>query len=386
MVFMDKFKKMLWCEKNCKRVKKNILSSILLIMIALNCIGCESYKKSSQAITKGAAVEAVKESGFCNVSIDPKVELLSVVQYIADDPNIIKEKSNLDNNQIKYSEDISKYFSKYKDEPVVSLYKQMMSNGFSYDCPPNVMLYVDNNLKLLDNVPNDIIDRSSGKETLVKFLDLLDDFRNKSKFDEFYMSHIEYYKDSVLNIKRRVDKSGCIEKIIKYYGYEQNSFNIIVQILSSGGYGIRVPGKDGKFDVYDFMVVPNDDIDFAQLITHEFGHSYINPLTEENINEVNKYNNLFTPIKEKMSKQAYPEWEYCVNEHIVRAVTYRIIEDLYGSNASMKYINHDIGRDFIYIKSLSERLKEYENNRDKYPTFKEFYPRLIDDFKELSNK
>ena len=365
-------------------MKKSIVSFVLLIMIGLNCVGCESNKKSNQGVTDENVVQAIKQNGVCNVSIDPKVELLGVVQYIADDPNIIKNYSD----NYKYSDDISKFFSKYKDEPIVSLYKKMRNEGFSYDCPPNVMLYVDNNLKLLDNItlPDDIIARSGGKETLVKFLDLLADFRKKSKFDEFYNNHTDYYNSIVSSVKNKVDKIGCIEKLIKYYGYEQNSFNIIIQPLSSGGYGIRVDAKDGKFDVYDFMVVPNDDETFAELLIHEFGHSYVNPLTEENINEVNNYSNLFTPIKENMSKQAYPYWDYCVNEHVVRSVTYRIIYDLYGADASQKFINQDTAKDFIYIKSLSKRLEEYENNRDKYITFKDFYPRLLDDLKELSDK
>ena len=41
---------------------------------------------------------------------------------------------------------------------------------------------------------------------------------------------------------------------------------------------------------------------------------------------------------------------------------------------------------FIYIEEISEKLKEYESNRDKYPTFNDFYPRLLDGFKDLSNK
>lgn len=372
-------------------MKKTLLCFLLLISIALNCIGCGSDKKSSQPVANEVSMQAVKESGLCNVSIEPNVELLGVVQYLADDPNIIKSFKDNDSkhfNEIKYSNDISKYFSKYKNEPVVDFYKQMNSKGFSYDIPPSLMLYVDGNLKLLNNItlPDRIIQNSGGKEDIVKFLNLLADFRKKSKFDEFYNDHTGYYKAIVSITKSEVDKIGCIDKIKKYYGYDQNSYNIIIQTLSIGGYGVWVSKEDEKEDAYDFMVVPDDCEEFAQLLTHEFSHSYINPLTKQNINEVNKYSNLYEPIKESMSKQAYSYWEECVNEHIVRAVTYRIIYDLYGADASNIYIDEDTSKNFIYLKALSERLEEYEKNRDKYPNFKDFYPRLIDVFKELSDK
>lgn len=368
-------------------MKKNISCFILLMMIIVNCIGCQNNSISKQAINNEIVAKSIKESGICNVSIDLKVELLGVVQYLADDPNILKEIKN-NSGVEKYSEDISNYFFKYKDEPVVDFYKQMRELGYSYDRPPMTMMYVDDNLKLLNNVtlPDYIINSAGGKEQIVKLLDLLTDFRKKTKFDEFYMNHTDYYSSIVSKVKNRVDKIGCVEKLIKYYGYKENSYNIIIQPLSIGGYAGCVPTKDGISDVYDFMVVPEEDEEFSNLLIHEFGHSYINPLTEKNINEVYKYANLYLPIKESMSKQAYGNLSECVNEHIVRAVTYRILYDLYGSDVSRSYINLDESHSFIYIKSLSERLGEYENNRNTYSTINEFYPRILDELKELSDE
>ena len=263
----------------------------------------------------------------------------------------------------------------------------MRSKGFAYDTPPRAMLYVDSNFKLLDNIvlPDDIIKSAGGKDILLKFLSLLSDFKNKSKFDEFYMSHTNFYNNIVINVKNRVDKIGCVENLIEFYGYKQNSFNIIIQPLSIGGYAGWTSTKDGKLDVYDFMVVPNDDVEFSNLLVHEFGHSYINPLTQTNINIVNKYNNLFTPIRESMSKQAYGSWDTCVNEHIVRAITYKILYNLFSTKVSQSYIDRDTASNFIYIKALSESLEEYKNNRDKYPTIKDFYPGLLNEFQSLSN-
>jgi hypothetical protein len=368
-------------------MKKIIISLLTLFFISFNLVSCENKNKVSQAavITNDTIAYSIKESGTCNISIEPKIELLSIVQYLADDPAIIKENLSSDNN--KYSDDISNYFSKYKDEPVVNLYKEMLKTGFSYSTPPEAMLYVDDNLKLLTSLtlPNDVVSAAGNEETFIKFLDLLSDFRKKSTFDKFYMSHIDLYKKFVSIVKEKVDRLGCIDKLINYYGYKQNSYNFIIEPLSIGGYAARIPSKNDKFDLYDFMVIPNDDAEFFQMVIHEFGHSYVNPLTEKNINEVNRYSNLFTPIKENMIKEQYSSWDFCVNEHIVRAVAYRNLDTYFNSGISRRYINIDLNRKFIYLDALTEKLKEYENNRDKYKTFNDFYPKLLETLKELSD-
>lgn len=369
-----------------KRIK-NIVIFILSIVFTFNIYGCS--KNNTKDKSQNTLVESVKVSGTCNVSVDFKVELLGIVQYLADDPNIIKDSKKIySKNTQKYNEDIFKYFNDYNDEPAVKLYKKIMKEGFAYDCPPRTMLFVDNNLKLLSDprLPEDIINRSGGEEKIQEFLDLLENFRIKTDFDNFYNIHKEYYSNLVNSVKNRIDKIKCIEELVNYYGYKQNSFNIILQPLSIGGYGGWTELPDGTLDVYDFMVIPNDDQEFSNLIIHEFSHSYINPLTEKNIDVVNKYSYLFKPIEESMARQAYGSWDTCVNEHIVRAVTYRILDKIYSSEVAQEYVNRDMDNKFIYIKDLSKKLEEYENEKDVYPTFKDFYLKELEKFnKQLTD-
>ncbi|MBL4933724.1 DUF4932 domain-containing protein [Clostridium paridis] len=364
---------------------KKVIISLISLFFIFNLISCDKKDSQATVTTTDSTAYSIKESSTCNVSIEPKIELLSIVQYLADDPTIIKENLSSDND--KYSKDIASYFSKYIDDPVVTLYKKMLKTGFSYSTPPQAMLYVDDNLKLLTNLtlPSDVISAAGNKKTLIKFFDLLSDFRKKSSFDDFYLSHIDLYKKLVSTVKEKVDKLGCIDKLIDYYGYKQNSYNFIIEPLSIGGYAARIPSKNDKFDLYDFMVIPNDDAEFFQMVIHEFGHSYVNPLTEKNIDEVNKYSNLFTPIKDAMTKEQYGSWDFCVNEHIVRAVAYRNLDTNFSSGVNRRYIDMDTNRKFIYLDALSEKLKEYENNRNKYKTFNDFYPKLLETLKEFSD-
>ncbi|MCG4587343.1 DUF4932 domain-containing protein, partial [Anaerosalibacter bizertensis] len=93
-------------------------------------------------------------------------------------------------------------------------------------------------------------------------------------------------------------------------------------------------------------------------------------------NEAKKYSKLYIPVKDTMEKEAYGDWESCLNEHIIRAITARFN---YKKDKSLgdNTIEWEKENGFIYIDKLLEKLDEYDNNRDIYPTFESFYPELL---------
>lgn len=173
---------------------------------------------------------------------------------------------------------------------------------------------------------------------------------------------------------------------------EKDEYNIILSPLIMGGYGPKVKTADGKTKVYG-IIGPirsnmSGDIEFSteyvrDIVLHEFSHSFVNPITTKNIDEVNKYKSLYKPISEIMKKQAYADWETCVNEHIVRAVTTRIAYIYEGEAAGEKALKYEKSNGFIYIDNLCEKLKYFEENKNNYASFEEFYPELIEVFKNL---
>ena len=115
------------------------------------------------------------------------------------------------------------------------------------------------------------------------------------------------------------------------------------------------------------------------LIWHEFGHSFVNPVTANHSDRVASQNKLIEPVKENMKSMGYGDWETCVNEHVVRAVHNRLVELHLGSLRSKFWLKLDKGKGFIYIEPLIEKLKEFEIQRDKNNiSFSEFYPELLD--------
>jgi hypothetical protein len=119
-------------------------------------------------------------------------------------------------------------------------------------------------------------------------------------------------------------------------------------------------------------------------IWHEFGHSFVNPLTEKYNDRVEATNKLYNPIEKIMSKYAYKNWSTCVNEHIIRAIHVRLFELHYDSQKAKIMLDNELALRYIYIEPLIEKLKDFEKQRDeKGITFSEYYPELIDLFDSL---
>jgi hypothetical protein len=94
---------------------------------------------------------------------------------------------------------------------------------------------------------------------------------------------------------------------------------------------------------------------------HEFGHSFVNHLLETTCSDLIKSTtSLFEPISEKQRLQGYPEWQYCINEHFVRAgevLIPELMKDMTLSESNLKW--NTMEKNFIYLPFIVEQLRRY---------------------------
>lgn len=351
----------------------------------------EVSTKNSISVVEESLKPVVKNVNGINVIIDPRMELLAVVQALG---TYDQQFDLITNMSFNYKDDIMKYFSNFSKHEAVKQFDTMSRSGFSFDAPPTAMLYLSNplNLEVKKDFDEELKSRAT-KESLNKLAKELKNFAVDTKFQEFFNSHKDFYNSVVEKNAEVIGNSNYISYLEQYYGMKQNSYNIILApMFHSGGFGPKIEAENGLYDVYSIQG-PNslkgnipmfgDKEGFKYLALHEFSHSFVNSLTEENMEEVNKYKKLYEPIKEKMVNQAYTKWDISVNEHIVRAVVARITYINSGSEAYEKVIANEKNRGFLYIDELTKKLEDFEKNRDKYKSFKEFYPELIKAFDKI---
>lgn len=363
----------------------NHTKTLLIIVFIFSLISCDV--SNVEPIYEEPTVEL---NSALKITVDPRTELLAVIQHFTSWAD--KRHTKLD---FDYLESIDSYFKAYSNHPAVVKSEVLTNSGFSFDAPAAFVLYHSNPPEFEQTVPytDYLIYRSGGESNLVDFANKIRDFAVESNFMEFYNEYKNLYEDITTNIVNTINDRDYIEIIENYYGESKRSYNIIpTALFHAGGYGPEVITDEGT-DIYNICGPVGVDGDkpyfggkdyFVFILLHEFSHSFVNPLTNENLTEINECYKLFEPIRTKMEQQNYGNWSTCVNEHLVRANVARFFLHLEGESRKNAILNSEYKMGFIYIKYIDELLDEYEDNRETYTTYKSFYPRIIELFKKLA--
>jgi len=367
---------------------KNIFKFTLLF----NVFVCSLLRGVSIADVQNKNTECPQPS--VKITVDSRIELLATVQFLSDYDKRFRLITRFD---FPYKQHVRKHFSEYKNHPAVKFFDQMSADGFNFDAPPAAMLYLSEPPELTAKLPfTDYLNgRAGGAKRLNKFVELLRDFAQETEFMEFFKAHNATFQQMAANARKKMTDINYAQTLEDYYGMRQNSYNIILAPLFVGGFGPRVEGSDGRYDIYNILGPMNmkdgwptfgSESSFRHIAWHEFSHSFVNPTTAKFGKEIDKYKALYEPISGRMSGQAYSNWQTCVNEHIVRAVTTRLTCREIGSEAGEQALYREKDRGFAYVQALCDSLAGYEKQRDLYPSFVDYYPELVKVFRGLSEK
>lgn len=211
----------------------------------------------------------------------------------------------------------------------------------------------------------DIISNTGYDPNLIQsVIDHVNQFYKTSHFNKVWAS-LEEERAATLELLRQLKPSReFINVMERFYGQSYAHYEIVpsLTLWSGSGFGIRSKEKNKATFVlgplsenYDFT---SDH--FTSLTIHEFGHSFVNHVVEENGSIISQTRHLFDKIKASMRTQGYTNWNTCVIEHFVRAgevIIPEIMGDTATSRANLNY--HMNEKDFIYLDFIVDRLKEY---------------------------
>lgn len=325
------------------------------------------------------------------VAIDPRFELLSVVQQLSD----YGSTGLLNTDDTPYRRELLAWFNSYRTHPAVQSFSQAWKFGFSYDGPMFVMacLSAPPELSLVYPAESCGAERVGGAANLNFWLGQLRDFAAQSRYMEFYTAHREYYAELETHTAALLEANYGAQ-LESYFGWKQKSYQMFLTPLLRGNYGVRIPdgGTFATFAVIGAATRSTETYEFGTaaglkgLLWHEFGHSFINPQVDANAGVLVASESLFAPIADKMKAQAYSNWLTTVKEHVVRAMVARQWSLNDSASAGELEVLAQRGVGFAYVPALVERLKEYEAGRESYATFADFMPRLVAVFDELSGQ
>ncbi|HUF03417.1 MAG TPA: DUF4932 domain-containing protein [Aridibacter sp.] len=364
------------------------LPAVLTILLSVHLLALEPPNVIDRTSSNSGSVDKEREMATgVSVDVDPRIELMSVLQVLTGYMLVTRDDSD-------YKQEVLQSFSSYSEHRAVKMYAEMSARGFAFDVVPKLFISLTKppDLELRVSPSEQVITSAGGKEAVDEFIAALNEFVDKSKFVKFFKRNRSVYGRVVESNKANILSS--IKGLNEYVGVKQrNSHVVLGMLLHDGGFAASFYEK-GEFHAYSFIgpAGTKDGLaDFGEpqrisrLVSHEFSHTVVNRLTAENMSEITRFSSLLDPIAEKMAKQAYPTWEIVVNEHIVRAVTLRLILKAEGEESFNAALEKEEQRGFKYVRPITEKLEKYEVNREKYPVLGDFYPEFINVLRKIKS-
>ena len=188
---------------------------------------------------KSAIGNSEGEERRFSVTIDPRIELLSVVGVLADH-------QDLTNYDIRYKQEILNHFSEHRDHHAVTFLRGVMARGLASDAYAFVVIHLSQPPALNfespvnDEVMEGYITRAfGGDNNIIAFVEGLRDFAKDSDFKDFFDSNHDFYQSLRSKTLDKLGNTDYVAVLEQYIGEKHGSYhNILGPLLHHGGYGL----------------------------------------------------------------------------------------------------------------------------------------------------
>lgn len=326
----------------------------------------------------------INDSDIC-IKVDPAVELFCTIHRLAETHQYTE------NEFPKYINEIEDYFGSFHDHPTIKLaIKLRNEHWINGSAPMALAIYLKTppQLEARNNLcpPPDDLDARWTEEITIEFIEAAKKFAKDTRFMEFYNNHQELYEKSAQNLYQNLKNEDLLLWFQNYFGYKPEIYTIIIGMQNGyGNYGLTITQEDSATEYISIIgatspwwrKVPRfSDNWIIPTVVHEFCHSYINPLVDENFEKLCTAGEI---MYRNRPPKDYTSYRIMLYEYLVRACTIRY---LYGENylSAKSQIRKDKKKGFPAIEGLVELLEKYEANRNKYVTMSDFMPLVVEYF------
>jgi len=315
--------------------------------------------------------------------VDERCELLSTVFRLAE------ANEYMFNMFPAFLDSVDKYFEPYKNHKVIEYCKIYREKyGIYYHDPMELAIHlqiIGEKISLIPNVKENSLDSCWNRDSLPRFIELLNDFYTTTKFHDFFQ--MQTIREKVETVANKYFEKIDMEWFRNFFGeVPEGSFNLVISLSNApNNYGIKVVYLNNKEDLYAITICASDSLNnpifkdswALELIIHEFCHSFCNHLIDENYSEMKeKADDFFALREEILRNDAYTNSLVMLYEILVRACVIKYFYDNYPINTK-DYLSTEVNNGFIWIEELYNSFGKYEENRDEYPTLRSFMPEII---------
>jgi hypothetical protein len=256
---------------------------------------------------------------------------------------------------------------------------------------------VDGKFKFKDNLQKTSLDQR-WKDKSDKFILLLNDFYTNTDFHKFFTQNKNLYslaEERFTAIVNEID----VPWFERFFGERINgTYQIIIGMATNGNnYGPSVNYLSGNKEVYSVVGAWQMDSlglpvfakeRYAQLVIHEFSHSFCNHLVDQHFSEMKKAaKGFYKQVDTQMELQHYGSAEMMMYETMVRASTIQYLKEHHlDENKLNSMVAYEQSNGFMLIKQMLNAFEKYQDSRSKYATLNAYMSEIIGLLKALDPK
>ena len=321
--------------------------------------------------------------------VDERMELMSTVF------RLVGTREYVSYDLPMYTNEVDKYFEKYKNHPLIEYSTTLLSKfGVSYNAVAEIALLLEiknKKLKLRQDVDLQKLDERWQRDSIPKYMVLLNDFYKKTKFHDFYVKTENIRKIAEENFAKEITDKVDFDWFKRFFRVlPARKFRIIISLLNGGSnYGPTLFYNDGTEEYYAIMGTwqanykgfpkyEDKEESVTNTLIHELSHSFTTPFLKEYEDKMMEKSNIFFDFyEEKIRNQGYGEPRVFIYETFVRAcaIQYEIENNKPQHKIDMS-IAYEINNGWLWIPQLLEAFKKYENDTI-YKTFYDFMPEVV---------
>ncbi|MHA2496956.1 MAG: DUF4932 domain-containing protein, partial [Candidatus Hodarchaeales archaeon] len=318
-----------------------------LLMLVLFFLTTAMNSQTTSTSLGGVIPQRAIESGNTPVpvvtaKVDPNIELLSIALSMTTwfEDHGLSEEVNY-----PYAEDIRRWFGNYSDHVLIKRLQRCIDWGFTYEAPINFIYHFGPPPALVQRYNYSwIVFKGVDQTELNKLAEAFRTFAVETNFMTFYANHQSFYEEIETTINAEQNWTEVRILLEGFFGEWRASYSVILApfLFPGGGYGGWVESTNGTHALCVILTpsIQNKRPVFGSatrikyLTLHEFAHSFVNPVVDQHLGEIQDYGELFNPVAANMSQMGYGVWHVMLSETLVRAFTVWAYEEEYGVDSA----------------------------------------------------
>jgi uncharacterized protein DUF4932 len=320
--------------------------------------------------------------------VDPRIELISAVEALS--------RGGGEAEGSDYLAEIRSSFD--SRHPACRMFAEMTAADWRHRHPSLIMFDFTDPPSLAIDAHHDHYRNEGKADAIARFLPLLRDFAERGRFMEFFARHGEFYASLAEPARRGFARKDYLPPVDAYLGLSRpHRYHFIMTPLYRGTshHNVLYPRPSGVFDIYSINGhhgivngVPDFNLKIDEMTHtawHEIAHTVVDEITQSHRAALLPLAPLYA-LMTGLAKNKYQGpagWLHMVDEHVIRAITSRLAALHMSEAAGREALSLEKRDGFALVGPVYETLLEYEKDRARYPTIRDFYPRIVETLTRL---